>query len=122
MALVLAGGPAAGCNRGAASTAAPRDDIITAEELDAAGTASVYDVIVRGHALFLRNRGKVSINGDVAPRAIVFLGDTEYGEIETLRNQPASRFDMVRYFTGTQASAKFGSRYSGGVIQLVPKS
>jgi hypothetical protein len=119
MLLVAALGTA--CAHSGAAAVSPNEAVITAAELDSAGTASVYDVIARGHALFLRNRGRTSIYGDTSPRAVVFIGETEYGDLETLRNQPASRFGMVRYYSGTEAASKFGSRYSGGVIQLVPR-
>lgn len=97
------------------------DNYISSEELEAAGTASVYDVILRAHGLFLRNRGQTSVYGRSVPRAVVFLGETEYGEIETLRNQPASHFERVRYWSGTEAAQKFGNQYNGGVIQLIPR-
>ena len=97
------------------------DNVITRDELDSAGTASVYDVIVRRHALFLKDRGPSSIYGLNTSRALVFIGDTEYGVIETLHNLPAERYEQVRYFNGPEASAKWGSRYIGGVIQLIPR-
>jgi hypothetical protein len=96
-------------------------NVITREELAEAGTGSVYDAIVRRHALFLKDRGRTSIYGKNIPRAIVFIADTEYGVIETMRNLPAERFEMVRYYPDTEAAAKFGSEYSGGVIQLIPR-
>jgi hypothetical protein len=96
-------------------------NVVTREELEEAGTGSVYDAIVRRHALFLKNRGRTSIYGKNIPRAVVFMADTEYGIIETMRNLPAERFEMVRYYPDTEAAAKFGSEYSGGVIQLIPR-
>jgi hypothetical protein len=96
-------------------------NVISREELDSAGSASVYDAIVRGHALFFRDRGPTSVYGTSAPRAVVFLNEQYYGEIPTLRNLPAERFEMVRYYTGTEAASKFGSQYHGGVIQLISR-
>jgi hypothetical protein len=84
-------------------------------------TGSVYDAIVRRHGLFLKDRGRTSIYGKNIPRAVVFIADTEYGIIETMRNLPADRYEMVRYYPDTEASAKFGSQYMGGVIQLIPR-
>jgi hypothetical protein len=113
---------AAACHR-APDVAVPGSamNVITRDELDSAGAVSIYDVIVRRHALFLRDRGPTSINSKSAPRAVVFLAEQEYGPIETLRNLPAERFESVRYYSGTEAAARFGSQYNGGVIQLVPR-
>jgi hypothetical protein len=96
-------------------------NIVTREELAEVGTGSVYDAIVRRHGLFLKDRGRTSIYGKNIPRAVVFIADTEYGVIETMRNLPADRYEMVRYYPDTEASAKFGSQYMGGVIQLIPR-
>lgn len=96
-------------------------NVVTREELEAVGTGSVYDAIVRRHGLFLKDRGRTSIYGKNIPRAVVFIADTEYGIIETMRNLPAERFEMVRYYSDTEAAAKFGSEYIGGVIQLIPR-
>jgi hypothetical protein len=96
-------------------------NVISRDELEAAGTASVYDVVLRQHALFLRDRGATSVYGNNMERAVVFLGDQYYGETPTMRNLPASRFEYVRYYSGLEAASKFGSQYHGGVIQLVPR-
>lgn len=96
-------------------------NVVTRQELAEVGTGSVYDAIVRRHGLFLKDRGRTSIYGKNIPRAVVFIADTEYGAIETMRNLPADRYEMVRYYPDTEASAKFGSQYMGGVIQLVPR-
>ena len=96
-------------------------NVVTRAELAEVGTGSVYDAIVRRHGLFLKDRGRTSIYGKNIPRAVVFIADTEYGAIETMRNLPAERYEMVRYYPDTEASAKFGSQYMGGVIQLVPR-
>jgi len=96
-------------------------NVVTRDELAEVGTGSVYDAIVRRHGLFLKDRGRTSIYGKNTPRAVVFIADTEYGVIETMRNLPAERFEMVRYYPDTEAAAKFGSEYIGGVIQLIPR-
>jgi hypothetical protein len=121
--MALVAGLAAGCHQ----KAAPEDkyrvnpNVVTREELAEVGSGSVYDAIVRRHGLFLKDRGRTSIYGKNIQRAVVFIADTEYGVIETMRNLPADRYEMVRYYPDTEASAKFGSQYMGGVIQLVPR-
>ena len=112
-----------GCHQKASTESQYRvnPNIVTREELAEVGTGSVYDAIIRRHGLFLKDRGRTSIYGKNIPRAVVFIADTEYGVIETMRNLPADRYEMVRYYPDTEASAKFGSQYMGGVIQLVPR-
>jgi hypothetical protein len=121
--MALVAGLAWGCHQQAASDPRYRinPNVVTREELAEVGTGSVYDAIVRRHGQFLKDRGRTSIYGKNIPRAVVFIADTEYGVIETMRNLPAERYEMVRYYPDTEASAKFGSQYMGGVIQLIPR-
>lgn len=118
----LAGTGAVACHKAPdVALAGSRVDVITREELEAAGSVSVYDVIARKHSNFFRNRGPTSINSSSAPRAIVFMVEQPYGEIESLRNVPAERIESIRYYSGTDAASKFGKIYNGGVIQLMPR-
>jgi len=121
--VVLVIGLASGCHQKTAPESPYRvnPNVVTREELAEVGSGSVYDAIVRRHGLFLKDRGRTSIYGKNIPRAVVFIGDTEYGVIETMRNLPAERYESVRYYPDTEASAKFGSQYMGGVIQLIPR-
>lgn len=95
--------------------------VITRDEIDSTHAASIYDVIAQLRAGYLRDRGTVSVLTGAHDVAVVFLGDQEYGEIPTMRNLPASRVEMVRYFSGTDAVSRFGSQFHGGVIQLIPR-
>lgn len=121
--MALVAGLAWGCHQKPEPDARYRvnPNVVTRAELAEVGTGSVYDAIVRRHGQFLKDRGRTSIYGKNIPRAVVFIADTEYGVIETMRNLPADRYEMVRYYPDTEASAKFGSQYMGGVIQLIPR-
>lgn len=107
----------------AGSTAVPATasspNVISRAELDAAGSTSVYDVIVRVRPNYLRSRGPTSVvNSTARTVAVVFVNDTEYGDLESLRRFPASRIEEVRYYNGSEAATKFGSSYGAGVIAL----
>ena len=70
-----------------AASASSVRNIITQDEIDSTKVDNVYDLIVRLHADYLRDRGKVSIKLNQRDRAVVFLNDQEYGIPETLRNR-----------------------------------
>ena len=94
-------------------------NVISRTELDAAGSATVYDAVLRLHPNFLRNRGPTSVvNSSARTVAVVFVNETEYGEIESLQRFLASRVEEVRYYSGPEATTKFGSSYGSGVIAL----
>lgn len=97
-------------------------NVITRDQIEATGAANTYDLIARLHAEYLKDRGRVSINLNAHERAVVFLNDQEYGALETMRNIPTSRVGEIRYYAPTEAIARFGAQYGGGVIQLISRT
>ena len=88
-------------------------------ELSAAGSVSTYDAVLRLRPYFFRDRGPTSlVNRSTRTRSVVFVDDREYGEIESLKNFPAERVEEVRFYSGLEATTRFGSAYGAGVIQL----
>jgi hypothetical protein len=112
-----------GCHHQAPETRGPAgNNIITQEEIDAADASNVYEIIARLHGNYLSDRGRVSLRSNVHSRAVVFLNDQEYGIPETMRNIPPGRVSEIRFFPGTDALARFGAQYGGGVIQLISRN
>ena len=101
--------------------ASPDPNVITFEQISAAGELTIYDVIVKLHAEYLRDRGPTSINQSTRDVPVVFLNDQEYGSVATLTNFPAHDIEEVRFFPWHEAVTKFGRQYSGGVIQLITR-
>jgi hypothetical protein len=102
---------------------APEGDpnLITRDQIAATHGSTVYDVIARLHAEFLRDRGATSINLGTRDVATVFLNGVEFGSIESLRTIAASDIEQIRYFPGVDAVVKFGRAYAGGVILLTSR-
>jgi hypothetical protein len=120
LALALAMASCTPAQHSAPSTAS---DTITRADLDAAGTATVYDVVARMRPAYLRSRGPTSVvNATARSAAVVFVNDAEFGDRESLRRFPASRIEEVRYYSGPEATTKFGSAYGAGVIALKTRS
>ena len=112
-----------GCHRQAPeSRETGSNNVITQEQIDASGASNVYDVIARLRGNFLNDRGRVSLRTNKHSRAIVFLNDQEYGIPETMRNIPPNRVAEIRYYPGTDALARFGAQYGGGVILLISRN
>jgi len=98
-------------------------NVITMEELAPWTTHSAWEAISQLRGSFLRSRGPVSVQNREAPtQAWVFLNSTEYGPLESLRNVPVEGLAEIRYYSGTEAVMKFGSRFGAGVIQLVSRN
>lgn len=109
----------AACGGSARNRPGSSSAVITRAELNAAGSGSTYDAVVRLRPHFLRDRGPTSlVNESTRTRSVVFVDDREYGEIESMKNVPAQRVEEVRFYPGLEATTRFGSAYGAGVIQL----
>ena len=107
------------CASGGGSGKPLSSNLITRAELDAAGTASVHDAVVRLRPSFLRDRGPTSVvNASARRMAVVFVDGSEYGELSSLERFTSSRVEEVRFYSGPEATTKFGSAYGAGVIAL----
>lgn len=123
IAVVLALALSVGCHQQRAeSRGSASHNVITQEEIDASGAQNVYDVIARLRGNYLSDRGAISIKSNVHSRAIVFLNDQEYGIPETMRNISPNRIAEIRYYPGTDAVARYGAQYGGGVILLISRT
>ena len=107
------------CGGSARNRPSTSSDVIARAELEAAGSVTTYDAVLRLRPHFLRDRGPTSlVNRSTRTRSVVFVEGREYGEIESLKNFPTERVEEVRFFPGLEATTRFGSAYGAGVIQL----
>lgn len=115
-ALVLAACVRAG--RGAPATSMYLDE----DAIEALHASSAYDVVAMTHGEFLHSRGRESMDPKVPPvPADVYVDNSYYGNVNTLRTIAASELGGIRFYQGYDAQLKFGSGHMGGVIQLITK-
>ena len=93
--------------------------LITEEEILSTNATTAYDVIARLRAEYLRNRGPTSLLLPNRAEPVVFLNEQLYGSLDVLKQVRSSDLKEIRFYDGPDAVTKFGSQYSGGVIQLV---
>ena len=103
-----------------AVTAEKREtNLISRAELEAAGSVTAYDAVLRLRPTFLRYRGPTSlINASARMHPVVFLNEVEYGDLESLRRLPASGVEEVRFYPGPEAVTRYGSSYGVGAIAV----
>lgn len=107
------------------SAVAPGGDprVVTEDQITALQAASAYEVVQRTHGDFLHSRGRESLNPAMPAIPVhVFVDDTYYGGVNTLRNIPASDVMEIRFYQSYEAQYKFGSGHLGGVIQVITKN
>jgi hypothetical protein len=107
------------CASSGGGSASPRDsNVITEQELSAIPVGNAYDAIERLRPLFLRSRGKTSINTPGTQYATVYVDGVRYGDLNSLRNILASHVVDIRYYNGAEAGSRFGLQNTAGVIEI----
>ena len=97
-------------------------DTIGEDEIEAMRAVTAYDVVSRTHGEYLHSRGRQSLDSRMPEiPAHVFVDDTYYGDINTLKAVPASQLSEVRFYQAYEAQYRFGSGHMGGVVQLITK-
>ena len=85
------------CASGSGGSASHRDsNLITEQELSSIPVTNAYDAIERLRPLFLRSRGKTSINTPGTQYATVYVDGVRYGDLNSLRNILASHVVDIR--------------------------
>jgi len=118
--LVLVGSPA--CARPQVTTesrpastgrsrAGTRSDVLGVDELRRASGRNALEIIQQLRPLYLRSRGPLHT-------PTVFVDLMRRGGVDELRAIPASSIAEVRYLDGRDATQRFGSGYSGGIIHI----
>jgi hypothetical protein len=97
-------------------------DVVSEDQIENMRAVTAYDVVSRVHGEYLHSRGRQSLDSRIPEiPAHVFVDDTYYGDISTLKGVPASQLSEVRFYQAYEAQYKFGSGHMGGVVQLITK-
>lgn len=89
-------------------------DAITAEEIAAANVYNAYDAVTKLRPLFLQQRG--------SSPPVVYVDNVRYGAPATLRDIPTTNVQRIEYIGANDATTRFGTGHSGGVIMVSMKS
>jgi hypothetical protein len=108
-----------GCASAGSGAASRRDpNLITAEDIAGIPVTNAYEAIERLRPLFLRNRGKTSINTPNTQFPTVYVDGVRYGDLNSLRAILAMHVLDIRSYNGAEAGARFGLQNTAGVIEV----
>lgn len=105
----------------AANTGGPgrSSDLITAEEIQANPSPNAYDLVRKLRPTWLRGRGVTSIQDPVAAGAIVvYLDESRFGGVESLRQISTSGIRSIRYLTPSSPGVRIQGNENAYVIQV----
>lgn len=92
-------------------------DVITLEEIQKlTGVRTAYDVVQRLRPQFLSNRGPASMTRPSG--VVVMVNGIPRGGPDVLRDINVTQVLEIRHLNGSDASIKYGTGMTGGVIEV----
>jgi hypothetical protein len=95
---------------------------ITEQEIVASNAINAYEAIQRLRSNFLSYRGETSFYASRAKSMpTVYVDEQRYGEITTLETIPAGQVASIRLYRAWEATTKYGTGNTGGVIAVTTR-
>lgn len=95
---------------------------ITEQEIVKSNAINAYEAIQRLRSNFLSYRGETSFYASRAKlMPTVYVDDQRYGEITTLESIPAGQVASIRLYRAWEATTKYGTGNTGGVIAVTTR-
>ena len=118
--LILVAATTLACASGGAGGSGVRRDsmTITADEIAASHETNAYDAVSRLRPLFLKSRGRTTLNSGASDYATVFVDGQAYGDLNSLKGIISQQIKQIHYYNGPDAVTKFGMQYGSGVIAV----
>ena len=100
----------------------PDPQLITEEEVSASRATNAYELIRSLRPNFLSYRGETSFDKRASrPYPNVYVDDQAFGTISVLQSIPATDVASVRLYRSWEATTKYGTGNTGGVIAIVTR-
>jgi len=94
--------------------------VITQEELAALPQQlSALDAVRRLRSTWLRTRGMAGMGS--AQSVQIFVDNVHAGGVDFLNSRPLDGIVEMRFYSGTDATTKWGTGVGGGVIELITR-
>jgi len=94
--------------------ARPDRTVITQEQILEHNFTNAYEAVQALHSNWLQTKGTDSFQNPSQVR--VYVDDTHFGGVESLRNLQIRSIQTIRHFDGVAATARWGIDHGGGVI------
>jgi hypothetical protein len=103
-----------------AGQAGPGGDrnVILAEEIIQVENATAMDVVQRLRPHMLQRRGPTSISQQENTYPVIYIDGLRRGDINELRQIPASTVARIEYISAADATTRWGTGHTAGVIAV----
>ena len=109
------------------TTSRGSSNMLTYEEVKNANVSNAFEAVQRLRPAWLRSRGVTSArSGDPSNAAgstlpVVYLDNSQLGDINTLQNIPSANIGQIQYLNAGDATQRFGTNHTGGAIIVTSK-
>lgn len=98
-------------------------NLLTANELAEAGELNAFEAIERYRATWLRVRGQTTFGSGGGQQSIkVYVNGSLRGNVEELRRFRVTNIERMRFLSGREATARYGTDHPDGAILITLKS
>jgi hypothetical protein len=94
-------------------------NVITREDIETVNVLNAYDAISRLRPKFLNSHGSTTLNGSDTGFPNVYLNHQLYGDLQSLRNIDIHGISEIHYYSGAEASTRFGLGNVSGAIEVI---
>jgi hypothetical protein len=110
-----------GCAGHGVSVDAGDRSVLTSDQLEAASLTWAHETISRLRPEWLRTRGSTSLTRASASDVVIYMDGMRFGGPDSLHSIRVAEIAEIRYMTGPEATNRFGTGVSGGVIHIRTK-
>jgi hypothetical protein len=93
-------------------------NVILAEEIVQVENATALDVVQRLRPHFLQRRGPTSITQQDNTYPVIYIDGLRRGDVNELRQIPASTIARIEYISASDATTRWGTGHTAGVIAV----
>jgi hypothetical protein len=97
-------------------------DPLYADEIAQSGATNAYEAVRMRRPMFFYSRGVKTLYAERGNSPVVYLNNSYYGDLESLRNITAESIAEIRYLTPSDATMQFGTGHANGVIQVISRT
>ena len=95
--------------------------ILTQEEIQESSARDAYHAVQLLRPDWLRSRGAASMREPNPPTVVVYVDGQRYGGPTSLEQFRPGTFKEMRYYSGSEATNRWGTGHSSGVIYLTTR-
>ena len=96
-------------------------NLITQAEIKESSARDAYHAVQILRPDWLRSRGAASVRDPTPLAVIAYVDGQRFGAVSSLEQFLIGTFKEIRYYSGSDATSRWGTGHGGGVIYLVTR-